>query len=280
MTKTIPFQTSALEIDQASLDSRAEKGATEKKGENLKGDVSGEDSNESGKVLEEDVPETVPIGDYSKTLPSIEEFIESAKKTKDAEQADKGDLGVKEGKMVKEEAAIAAKDCSGDTEKIGLRKQDGIEQASVVSKEKEIVDSTKEDNSTPKEEGNSSGNVEQAPQDDRPKQGEVEQDKQGKPKEGDIEQQKQGTLTQSEIEQDKQTISDEKQPQNVICNAAGCFSSLEELDMFNKLAMQVRSNLQNIDAIEAANIEKQAATDDNAKSNDHTEGSKSHPSDR
>ena len=269
-----------MEIDQASLDSIAEKDAAEKKGENLKGDLTREDSNESSKALKEDVPKTVPVGDDSKTLPSIDQFIESAKKRVDAELADKGDLGVKEGKMVKEEAAIAAKDISGDGEKVGLRKQDGREQGSVASKEKEIVDSTKEDNSTPKEEGNSSGNIEQASQDGRPKQGEIEQHKQGKPKEGDIEQHKQGTLTPSEIEQDKQTISDEKQPQNVICNAAGCFSSLEELDMFNKLAMQVRNNLQNMDAIEAANIEKQAATDDIAKSNDHTEGSRSHPSDR
>lgn len=254
MTKTIPFQTSALEIDQASLDNKAGKGVIEKKGENLKENISGEDSSELDEAQEGGVPKPVPAGGEGKTLPSIEEFIESATKSKDAELADKGDVGVKEGEMVKEEAAIAVKDGEGDLEKVGLRKQDGKEPGSAASKEKESVDATEEDGATPKEEGSSIGNVEQAPQE--------------------------GRLKEGEIEQDKQTISDEKQPQNVICNAAGCFSSLEELDMFNKLALQVRNNLQNMDAIEAANIEKQAATDENAKSNDNTEGSKHYPSDR
>lgn len=39
---------------------------------------------------------------------------------------------------------------------------------------------------------------------------------------------------------------------NVLCNAAGCFSSIEELDMFNELALQVKSNLEDLDEIENA----------------------------
>ena len=45
-------------------------------------------------------------------------------------------------------------------------------------------------------------------------------------------------------------------PKNVICNAAGCFSSLEELDMFNELASQVRSNLEELNKIEKSAIEE------------------------
>ena len=41
-------------------------------------------------------------------------------------------------------------------------------------------------------------------------------------------------------------------PKNVICTAAGCFSSLEELDMFNELASQVRNSLEELDKIESA----------------------------
>lgn len=46
-------------------------------------------------------------------------------------------------------------------------------------------------------------------------------------------------------------------PKNVICNAAGCFSSLEELDMFNELASQVRNSLEEFDKIESAAVHDQ-----------------------
>ena len=72
-------------------------------------------------------------------------------------------------------------------------------------------------------------------------------------------------------------------PKNVICNAAGCFSSLEELDMFNELALQVRSNMERFDEFEKAAADGQAADGDtslhhNEDADTEPENSESTPS--
>lgn len=64
-------------------------------------------------------------------------------------------------------------------------------------------------------------------------------------------------------------------PKNVICNSAGCFSSLEELDMFNHLSLQVRSKLEDVDRYESS-IKDHSTSTDESQENDNDANNSEH----
>ena len=257
-TKMIPFETNALEIDKASL------------GHADKSDPFDEETVDQQLNAKDEEKQQVEAIEQQQQMneqaPGIRDFQDDKTGKNEIKKQVIDDLG-----KVNEESekAIDSTDQSvGDDKDNGIRLAEKGDTGTVDEDRKNaeadiggVTDDDKNLNSNVGQRKHSSGDSE-----NRKIEGRMDDRSQWKP-EGEL---KEGTGV--------------NEPKNVICNSAGCFSSLEELDMFNQLALQVKSNLEELDQIES-NVKKettnmQRSLEPNEYENSELENDESNPNNR